>query len=103
MSPVKKPKITENKKIIASLRYQIVSLYQLLGKREDYMNYLRGKCDSPTPPLKSNEIEERLLKYEETKGKDKGRIKFNYITNEQLRSLKYKAKSQISSSSPSKK
>lgn len=32
------------------------------------------------------------MKYEEGRGKDKGRVKFNHITNEQLRSLKYKAK-----------
>ena len=43
-------------------------------------------------PLKPNEIDERLIKQLETKGKDKGRQKFNYTTNEQLRSLKYKAK-----------
>jgi hypothetical protein len=66
------------------------------------MNHLRGKTDSPCVPLKQNEIDERLQKYEELKGRDKGRIKFNFITNEQLRSLRYKAKSQISSS-PSKK
>lgn len=54
------------------------------------------------PPLKSNEIEERLLKYEESKGKDKGRVKFNFFTNEQLRNLKYKSKSLVSNS-PSKK
>lgn len=28
----------------------------------------------------------------ESKGKDKGRVKFNHITNEQLRSIKYKSK-----------
>ena len=28
----------------------------------------------------------------ESKGKDKGRQKFNHITNEQLRALKYKSK-----------
>lgn len=57
LSPVKKPKITENKKIIYSLRYQIVSLYQLLGRRDDYMNFLRGKTENMCDPLKSNEIE----------------------------------------------
>jgi hypothetical protein len=28
----------------------------------------------------------------DSKGKDRGRAKFNHMTNEQLRSLKYKAK-----------
>ena len=28
----------------------------------------------------------------DSKGKDKGRVKFNHMTNEQLRNLKYKAK-----------
>lgn len=32
-------------------------------------------------PLKSNEIEEKFLKLLENKGKDKGRQKFNHITN----------------------
>ena len=41
----------------------------------------------------------------DSKGKDKGPQKFNHITNEQLRSLKYKSKvSMISTSqSPAKK
>lgn len=56
LSPVKKPKITENRKIIASLRYQIVTLFQLMGRRDDYMNFLKGKVDNMGPPLKSNEI-----------------------------------------------
>lgn len=56
LSPVKKPKITENKKIIASLRYQIVTLFHLLGRRDDYMNFLKGKAENMGPPLKSNEI-----------------------------------------------
>jgi hypothetical protein len=63
LSPVKKVKITDNKKIVASLRYQIVSLYQLLGKRDDFMNYLKGKTESLAVPLKSSEIDERLIKY----------------------------------------
>ncbi len=54
LSPVKKPKITDNKKIIYSLRYQIISLYNLLGRRDDYMNFLRGKVDNIGDPLKSN-------------------------------------------------
>lgn len=38
----------------------------------------------------------------ESKGKDKGRQKFNHITNEQLRALKYKSKiGSVSNSSPS--
>ena len=51
--------------------------------------------------MKPNEIEERLVKLEESKGKDRGRVKFNHVTNEQLRSLKYKARSVVQS--PTKK
>lgn len=56
-------------------------------------------------PLKSNEIQERFQKLLDSKGKDKGRQKFNHITNEQLRSLKYKSKVSLTSTSqsPSKK
>lgn len=43
-------------------------------------------------PMKSNEVQEIFLKLLETKGKDRGRAKFNHLTNQQLRSLKYKAK-----------
>jgi hypothetical protein len=52
LSPVKKTKITANRRIIASLRYQIVTLYSLLGKREDYINCLKGKADLQSPSLK---------------------------------------------------
>lgn len=82
LSPVKKPKITDNKSLQAFYRYQLVSLLTLLNKREDYLNFLRGKkLDLIGSPLKGNEIEERLIKQLETKGKDKGRQKFNYKTN----------------------
>jgi len=53
LSPVKKIKITENKRIIASLRYQMVSLYNILGRREDYMIFLRGKTELLSTPLKT--------------------------------------------------
>ena len=33
-----------------------------------------------------------MTKLVDSKGKDKPRIKFNFMTNEQLKSLKYKAK-----------
>ena len=33
-----------------------------------------------------------MTKLLETKGRDKPRVKFNFMTNEQLKSLKYKAK-----------
>jgi hypothetical protein len=101
LSPVKKQRVIDNRKIIVSLRYQLVSMMSLLGRREDYVNWLRGKNELLAVALKSNEVEERLEKHLETRGRDKGRVKFNYITSEQLRSLKYKAKTQ--SVSPSKK
>jgi len=42
--------------------------------------------------MKNFEVDEAFMKLLDTKGKDKGRVKFNHMTNEQLRSLKYKAK-----------
>ena len=43
-------------------------------------------------PMKTGEVEEVFLKLLEGRGRDRGRVKFNHMTNEQLRSLKYKAK-----------
>lgn len=43
LSPVKKPKITDSPRLIAAMRYQMVSLMNLLGRREDYMGQLRGR------------------------------------------------------------
>lgn len=42
--------------------------------------------------MKNFEVEEVFIKLLDSKGKDKGRVKFNHMTNEQLRNLKYKAK-----------
>lgn len=69
------------------------------------MNSLKGKQDQLATPLKNGELDEIFAKLEETKGRDKGRIKFNYIINEQLRSLKYKVRNTVaySSTSPAKK
>lgn len=68
------------------------------------MNTLKGKAELLGTPLKSNELDETFLKIQESKGRDKGRVKFNYITNEQLRSLKYKSRGAVTiSTSPSKK
>jgi hypothetical protein len=67
------------------------------------MAWLKGKTEWLTTPLKNSEIDEVMHKYEETKGRDKGRTRFNYITNEQLRSLKYKAKSAVVYNNSSKK
>jgi hypothetical protein len=57
LSPAKKTKITDNKNIIASFRYQIVSIFTLMNRREDYMNFLKGRTDILSPPLKYCEIE----------------------------------------------
>lgn len=69
------------------------------------MNYLKGKMEQISTPIKSSELDQIFMKLEQTKGRDKGRIKFNYITNQQLRSLKYKARNTttIVNTSPSKK
>lgn len=104
LSPVKKKRPIENPKIYSTLRYQLISLYSLLSRREDYMNFLKGKQEQLSTPLKNSELDEIFTKLQETKGRDKGRVKFNYITNQQLRSLKYKARNPIiQSTSPSKK
>ena len=60
------------------------------------MNTLKGKMkDLNIDPLKPQEIQERLKKQLDSKGKDRGRTKFNHITNQQLRSIKYKARSSV--------
>jgi hypothetical protein len=64
----------------------------LLNRREDYFSLLKGKRFDSIMPLKTGEVEEAIIKLLESKGKDKGRMKFNLMTNEQMRSLKYKAK-----------
>lgn len=33
LSPVKKPKVADNPRIVAALRYHLVTLYSLLGRR----------------------------------------------------------------------
>lgn len=43
-----------------------------------------------------------MTKQLESKGRDKGRQKFNHHTNEQLRSIKYKSKQAMNSSSTHK-
>lgn len=87
-----KSKLTENKALKVYFRNQMITLYQLLNRREDYFSQLKGKkLDSPMP-MKSNEVEEALGKLLDSKGKDRGRTKFNHLTNEQLRSLKYRSK-----------
>jgi hypothetical protein len=87
-----KTKIIENKNIKHYFRNQLISLMTLLNRREDYFNLLKGKRLESIMPMKSNEVEEAFLKLLDSKGKDRGRVKFNHMTNEQMRSLKYKAK-----------
>ena len=43
LSPVKKKYITDNKSLQGFFRYQLVSLFSLLSRREDFINSLRGK------------------------------------------------------------
>lgn len=88
-----KSKLFENNRLVKHYRNQIISLISLLGKREYLFNLLKGKkIGIELLPLKNFEIEERLQKQLLGKGKDKTRKNFNHLTNEQLRSLKYKAK-----------
>ena len=57
-SPEKKDKITNNKSLTIFYRYQLVSLFALLNRRELYILYLRGKNHKfDVDPLKPNEIE----------------------------------------------
>lgn len=53
----------------------------LLNRREDYFSLLKGKRSDTIMPLKTAEVEEAILKLLESKGKDKGRVKFNLMTN----------------------
>lgn len=57
LSPVKKKRPIDNPKISSHLRYQLVSLFSLVGRREDYMNNLKGKFDLHVTPLKNNELD----------------------------------------------
>jgi len=59
----------------------MVSLMNLLNRREDYFSLLKGKRSDTIMPLKTTEVEEAILKLLESKGKDKGRVKFNLMTN----------------------
>lgn len=76
-----KSKLTENKIIKIFFRNQLISLYQLLNRKEDYFNLLKSKKVEPIMPMKSTEVEESLGKLLESKGKDRGRVKFNHLTN----------------------
>jgi len=60
------------------------------------------KTDTQVPPLTSAELEERLKKQIESKGRDKGRQNFNLLGSDQMRSLKYKKKGQYTYSNPFK-
>jgi hypothetical protein len=53
LSPVKKRRAVESAKVIASLRYSLVSLFGLLGRREDFMAGLKGKEEQMMVPLKN--------------------------------------------------
>ena len=45
------------------------------------MKGLKDKGEVMTTPLKTSEVDEILQRYEESRGRDKGRIKFSYVTN----------------------
>ena len=66
-------------------RYQVISLMSILGKRQDYLSFLKKKVIPQTnlinPPLKNIEIQEKLQKQLEGKGKDKARKNFINVTN----------------------
>lgn len=89
-----KCKITDNTRLVLFYRNQIVSLFAVLGRREEFISTLRGgsKLVLSNPPLRTYEIEETLQKVIDGKGKEKARKNFNHLTNDQLRSLKYKPK-----------
>ena len=76
-----KSKLTENKRIKVFFRNQLISLYQLLDRKEDYFSLLKGKKVEPIMPMKGAEVEEALGRLLESKGKDRGRAKFNHLTN----------------------
>ena len=77
-----KSKLFEDNRLNMHYRNQIISLIALLGKREYLFNLLKGKkIGIELLPLKNYEIEERLTKQLEGKGKDKTRKNFNHLTN----------------------
>ena len=53
LSPVKKRRAVESARVVASLRYSLVSVFGLLGRREDFMAGLKGKEEQLTIPLKN--------------------------------------------------
>lgn len=52
-----KSKLTEHKVIKAFFRNQLISLYQLLNRRDDYFLHLKGKRSDAIIPMKSAEVE----------------------------------------------
>ena len=54
VAPPRKVHISDNKALQAFYRYQLVSLMTLVGRKEDFINSLRGKKDLMANPLKSN-------------------------------------------------
>lgn len=60
------------------------------------------KVDTQLPPMNHAELEERLKKMIDSKGRDKGRQNFNLLGSDQMRSLKYKKKVQYTYNNPFK-
>lgn len=54
----------------------------LLNRRDDYFNLLKGKRqENILMPMKPQEVEDLLSKLIDSRGKDRPRLKFNYMTN----------------------
>lgn len=88
-----KSKIFDDNRLHLHYRNQTISLIAILGKRQYLFNFFKGKkIGIQLLPMKPHEIVEKLQKQLDGKGRDKTRKNFNHLTNEQLRSLKYKQK-----------
>jgi hypothetical protein len=52
---IKKPKLSQNKSLIAFYRYQLISLCSVISKKDDYMASLRiKKTDAVSVPLSNS-------------------------------------------------
>lgn len=63
LSPVKKKRVIDSPKIRVALRYSLLTVFSLIGRRQDYMNSLKGRGESALTPLRNSQIDDILTKF----------------------------------------